>query len=41
MDIRRIVAAWGPDDVRAAQRQKNLDALLNLAVEYEKPAANP
>ena len=39
VDIRRIVAAWGPDDVRAAQRQKNLDALLNLAVEYEKHAA--
>ena len=39
VDIRRIVAAWGPDDVRAAQRQKNLDALLNLAVEYEKQAA--
>ena len=39
VDIRRIVAAWGPDDVRAAQRQKNLDAFLNLAVEYEKHAA--
>ena len=39
VDIRRLVAAWGPDDVRAAQRQKNLDALLNLAVEYEKHAA--
>ena len=39
VDIRRIVAAWGPDAVRAAQRQKNLDAFLNLAVEYEKHAA--
>ena len=39
VDIRRIVAAWGPDDVRAAQRQKNLDAFLALAVEYEKHAA--
>ena len=39
IDIRRIVAAWGPDDVRAAQRQKNLDAFLALAVEYEKHAA--
>ena len=39
VDIRRIVAAWGPDDVRAAQRQKNLDAFLNLAVEHEKHAA--
>ena len=40
VDIRRIVAAWGPDDIRAAQRQKNLDAFLNLAVEYEKHAAS-
>ena len=38
VDIRRIVAAWGPDAIRAAQRQKNLDAFLNLAVEYEKHA---
>ena len=40
VDIRRIVAAWGPDEIRAAQRQKNLDAFLNLAVEYEKHAAS-
>ena len=40
VDIRRIVAAWGPNDIRAAQRQKNLDAFLNLAVEYEKHAAS-
>ena len=39
VDIRRIVTAWGPDEMRAAQRQKNLDAFLNLAVEYEKHAA--
>ena len=39
VDIRRIVAGWGPDDVHAAQRQKNLDAFLNLAVEHEKHAA--
>ena len=39
VDIRRIAAAWGPDDIRAAQRQKNLDAFLNLAVEYEGHAA--
>ena len=39
VDIRRIVAAWGPDEIRAAQRQKNLDAFLNLAVEYEEHAA--
>ena len=40
VDIRRIVTAWGPDEIRAAQRQKNLDAFLNLAVEYEKHAAS-
>ena len=40
VDIRRIVAAWGPDDIRAAQRQKNLDAFLALAVEYEKHASS-
>ena len=38
VDIRRIVAAWGPDEIRAAQRQRNLDAFLGLAVEYEKHA---
>ena len=38
VDIRRIVAAWGPDNTRAEQRQKNLDAFLDLAVEYEKHA---
>ena len=39
-DIRRTVAAWGPDEARAAQRQKNLDAFLDLAVEYERHAAS-
>jgi len=34
--IREITAAWGPDGIKAAQRQRNLDAFLNLAVEYEK-----
>jgi ATP-dependent exoDNAse (exonuclease V) beta subunit len=33
--IREIAAAWGPDAIKAAQRQRNLDAFLNLAVEYE------
>ena len=37
-DIRRIAAAWGPDEIRAAQRQKNLDTFLNLAVAYEEHA---
>ena len=40
VDIRRIAAAWGPDEIRAAQRQRNLDAFLDLAVEYEKHAAS-
>ena len=40
VDVRRIATAWGPDEIRAAQRQKNLDAFLNLAVEYEKHAAS-
>lgn len=34
--IREVVAAWGPSAIKAMQRQRNLDALLNLAVEYEK-----
>jgi ATP-dependent exoDNAse (exonuclease V) beta subunit len=33
--IREITAAWGPDAIKAAQRQRNLDAFLDLAVEYE------
>ncbi len=40
VDIRRIAAAWGPDQIRAAQRQRNLDAFLDLAVQYEKHAAS-
>ncbi|HET7608696.1 MAG TPA: UvrD-helicase domain-containing protein, partial [Gammaproteobacteria bacterium] len=34
--IREVVTAWGPNAIKAAQRQRNLDALLNLAVEYER-----
>lgn len=34
--VRRVVTAWGPDVSRAAQRQRNIDAFLNLAVEYER-----
>ena len=33
--IRPIATAWGPDAIRAAQRQRNLDAFLQLAVTYE------
>jgi ATP-dependent exoDNAse (exonuclease V) beta subunit len=32
---RGIVTAWGSDAVKAAQRQRNLDAFLGLAVAYE------
>ena len=38
--IRSIVTAWGPDGVTAAQRQRNLDAFLDLAVEYENHCAS-
>jgi ATP-dependent exoDNAse (exonuclease V) beta subunit len=34
--IRAIVTAWGPDAVTANQRQRNLDAFLDLAVQYEQ-----
>src|SRR5690606_6906248 len=34
--LREVVTAWGPSAIKAAQRQKNLDALLDLAVEYER-----
>ena len=37
--IRETVTAWGPDSVKAAQRQRNLDALLDLAVLYEEHCA--
>ena len=33
--VRPIVTAWGPDAITAAQRQRNLDAFLDLSVEYE------
>ena len=38
--IREIVCAWGPDALKAAQRQRNLDAFLDLVVEYEKYSAS-
>ena len=38
--IRPMVAAWGPDAVAAAQRERNLDALVQLAVEYESHCAS-
>ena len=38
--IREITAAWGPDAIKAAQRQRNLDAFLNLAVQYEAYCAS-
>ena len=34
--LREAVTAWGPDELKAAQRLRNLDAFLNLAVEYER-----
>jgi ATP-dependent helicase/nuclease subunit A len=34
--LREAVTAWGPNAIKAAQRQRNLDALLGLAVEYER-----
>ncbi|TDJ38986.1 MAG: hypothetical protein E2O54_11750 [Gammaproteobacteria bacterium] len=33
--VRQAATGWGPDAIKAAQRQRNLDAFLNLAVEYE------
>ena len=38
--IRSIVTAWGPDAMRADQRQRNLDAFLDLAVMYEDHCAS-
>ena len=35
-DIRRVITEWGPTDWRVRQRLKNLDALINLAIEYEE-----
>ena len=37
--IRRIATAWGLDAIRVAQRQRNLDAFLELAVTYENHCA--
>lgn len=37
--LRRIATAWGPDSIRVAQRQRNLDAFLGLAVTYEDHCA--
>ncbi len=34
--VRQAATGWGPDAIKAAQRQRNLDAFLNLAVEYER-----
>ncbi|MGH8308850.1 MAG: UvrD-helicase domain-containing protein, partial [Steroidobacteraceae bacterium] len=36
LGIRDVVTAWGPNAIKAMQRQRNLDAFLNLAVEYER-----
>ena len=38
--IRPVAAAWGPDDVASEQRQRNLDALIDLAVTYEDHCAS-
>ena len=38
--IRRIATTWGPDAITATQRQRNLDAFLDLAVEYENHCAS-
>ena len=37
--FRPIATGWGPDAIRAAQRQRNLDAFLDLAVTYEDHCA--
>ena len=37
--LRPIVTAWGPDAITAARRQRNLDAFLDLSVEYENHCA--
>ena len=38
--IRPVIAAWGPDEVASEQRQRNLDAFIDLAVEYESHCAS-
>ena len=37
--VRPIATVWGPDAVGAAQRQRNLDVFLDLAVTYEAHCA--
>jgi len=36
---RVIVTSWGPDAIKATQRQRNLDAFLDLAAHYEEHCA--
>ena len=38
--IRPIATAWGPDAITAAQRQRNLDAFLDLSAQYENHCAS-
>ena len=38
--VRAIATAWGPDAITATQRQRNLDAFLDLAVEHENHCAS-
>ena len=38
--VRPIATAWGPDAITATQRQRNLDAFLDLSVEYENRCAS-
>ena len=38
--IRPTVTAWGPDAITASQRQRNLDAFVDLAAEYENHCAS-
>ena len=33
--VRSIATAWGPDAITAAQRQRNIDAFIDLTTEYE------
>ena len=39
VELRRIVTGWGPDAIKAAQRQRNLDAFQGLAQHYEDHCA--
>ena len=38
--VRAIATTWGPDAIAATQRQRNLDAFLDLAVEYQNHCAS-